>query len=256
MFKALKRSSHEGGTPIPIPDSKKIWRGCIILGALFWISAFVVWWQEGIDQTILFYFDPLRVSYDPIISISKWLSSTGMAVTTTILVLYLLLSKIIKNLDAPLTAYFYTICSFALSGISGDFLKIVFARPRPLAVFGSELLILSTSGSFALPSGHATKSIALILPFLLLVGNEKNLHKFLKIIILVLGIGVCFSRIALGAHYLSDVLAGIGMALVGLPLAMLFANMVLRKAKQEQLPSLSIVWGFLLVFLTAVFLAL
>jgi hypothetical protein len=60
----------------------------------------------------------------------------------------------------------------------------------------------------------------------------------------------------LGAHFLSDVLAGIGTALIGLPLSMLFANMVLRKAKQEQLPFLSIVWGILLIFLTAVFIAL
>lgn len=256
MFKALKRSNQEGGTPIPIPDSKKIWRGCITLGALFWISAFVIWWQEGIDQAVLFYFDPMRVSYDPIIRISKWLSSSGMAATTTIFILYLLLSKKFKSLDAPLTIYFYTICSFAFSGIAGDLLKQVFARPRPLAVFGSELLIMSTSGSYALPSGHATKSIALILPFLLLVGNEKNLHKLLKIILIIMGLGVCFSRFALGAHYLSDVLAGIGMALVGLPLSMLFANMVLRKSTQEKLPALSIVWGFLLIFLTAVFLAL
>ncbi len=37
---------------------------------------------------------------------------------------------------------------------------------------------------------------------------------------------------------------------------MSFANMVLRKAKQEQLPALSLVWGFLLIFLTCVFMAL
>jgi len=60
----------------------------------------------------------------------------------------------------------------------------------------------------------------------------------------------------LGAHYVSDVLAGIGMALIGLPLSMMFANMILRKMNQEQLPKLSYVWGFLLIFLTLVFLAL
>jgi membrane-associated phospholipid phosphatase len=68
--------------------------------------------------------------------------------------------------------------------------------------------------------------------------------------------GVCFSRIVLGAHYVSDVLAGIGVALIGLPLSMMFANIPLRKTKQEQLPELSCVWGFLLIFLTWVFLAL
>jgi membrane-associated phospholipid phosphatase len=68
--------------------------------------------------------------------------------------------------------------------------------------------------------------------------------------------GVCFSRIVLGVHYVSDVLAGIGMALIGLPLSMMFANILLRKMNQEQLPKLSYIWGFLLIFLTGVFMAL
>lgn len=256
MLKTLKSTRQEGGTPIPIPDSNKTWMVCFILGGLFWILALILWWQGGIDQALLFYFDPLRISFDPIIRISKWVSGNGMASITILFVTYLVLSKFLEKLDAPLSIYFYTICSFALSGIAGDLLKQVFARPRPLAIFGNELLIMSTSSGYALPSGHATKSIALILPFVLLVENQKGLHEALKILISLIGLGVCFSRIALGAHYLSDVLAGIGMALVGLPLSMLFANMILRKATQEKLPALSIVWGFLLVFLTLVFMVL
>ncbi len=135
-------------------------------------------------------------------------------------------------------------------------MKFVFARPRPATTYGSEILALSQAASYAIPSGHATKSVALVLPFILLVSSSRNLHKGIKIVIGLIAAGVCFSRIVLGAHYLSDVLAGIGMALIGLPLSMLFANMVFRKAKQEQLPRLSYVWGFLLIFLTAVFLAL
>lgn len=242
--------------PIPIPDTKRIWNWCFALGALFWISALVIWWQGGIDQKILFYFDPQRVAYSSLISLSKAFSSYGMAAVSTLFVIYLVLSKFIRKLDAPLTVYFYTICSFGLSGIAGDLLKQVFSRPRPRAIFGSELLILSTSTAPALPSGHATKSIALILPFLLLVSHTKGVHKGIKAVIALIGIGVCFSRIALGAHYLSDVLAGIGMALIGLPLTMIFANMLLRKMPQDRLPAMSIVWGLLLVFLTLVFIAL
>jgi hypothetical protein len=37
---------------------------------------------------------------------------------------------------------------------------------------------------------------------------------------------------------------------------MMFANMLLRKMKQEQLPKLSYIWGVLLIFLTWVFMAL
>jgi membrane-associated phospholipid phosphatase len=78
----------------------------------------------------------------------------------------------------------------------------------------------------------------------------------IQIVIALIAGGVCFSRIVLGAHYVSDVLAGAGTALIGLPLSMMFAHMILRKAKQEQLPFLSRIWGLLLVFLTVVFMIL
>jgi undecaprenyl-diphosphatase len=255
-MKIFKFTNQENGTPILLPDTKRIWIICFLLGAVFWIIGLVLWWQGGIDKNILFYYNAQRIVYDPIVVLSKWLSSNGMAAITVLFVVYLLISKKFKSLDAPLTVYFYTICSYGLSGIAGDLLKMVIARPRPAATFGGEILALSQSATPAIPSGHATKSIALVLPFILLVSHSKNLHKAIKIVIGLIAGGVCFSRIVLGAHYLSDVLAGIGMALTGLPLSMMFANMVLRKAKQEQLPALSIVWGLLLIFLTLVFLAL
>jgi len=255
-MKIFKTSEMDEGTPIPLPDIKKFCIVCFILGAVFWIIALILWGQQGIDKAILFYFNDMRIEEDPIVVISKWLTSYGMASITSIFVVYLILSKKIRALDAPLTVYFYTICSFGISGIAGDLLKFVFARPRPLAAFGSEILVWSESTGFAIPSGHATKSVALILPFIIILSNSKALHKGIKIFISLIAAGVCASRVILGAHYLSDVLAGIGMALIGLPLSMLFANMVLRKAKKEQLPMLSLVWGFLLIFLTAVFMVL
>ena len=255
-MKTLRSSNNNEGTPIPLPDTKKLWFLCLIIGAVFWIIALILWGQQGIDKAILFNFNDMRIEKDPIVIVSKWFSSYGMASITIIFVVYLILSKIVKYLDAPLTIYCYTICSYGISGIAGDLLKLLLARPRPLATYSSEILVWSESAGFAIPSGHATKSIALILPFLLIVSNEKTIHKVIKIIITVIASGVCISRVILGAHYLSDVLAGIGMALIGLPLSMLFANMILHRAKEEQLPRLSIVWGFLLIFLTAVFIAL
>ena len=255
-MKIFKKPNQGQGTPIHLPDTKRIWMTCFALGALFWIIGLVLWAQGGIDKTLLFYYNPMRVAKDPIVILMKWLSSYGMALISALFVVYLLVSQKLKALDAPLTVYFYTICSFGLSGIAGDLLKEVFARPRPGATYGNEILALSQSLTPAIPSGHATKSIALILPFLLLVNGSKPLHKVIKIAIALIGVGVCFSRIVLGAHYLSDVLAGIGTALIGLPLSMLFANMVLRKITQEQLPRLSKIWGLLLIFLTYVFMIL
>ena len=250
----FKNANKDKGTPILLPDAKSIWIACFALGAVFLIIGLVLWGQQGIDKTVLFYYNAMRISNDPIVILSEWLSSYGMAVITVIFVAYLLVSQKLKSLDAPLWVYFYTICSYGLSGIAGDILKAIFARPRPAVTYGSEILALSQSLGFSFPSGHATKSIALILPFILLMGNSKNLHKAIKIVIALIAVGVCFSRIVLGAHYVSDVVAGIGMALVGLPFSMLFANMVLRKIKQERLLFLSRIWSILLIFLTIIFM--
>ena len=252
----LRARNKDSGRPILLPDTKGIWISCFVLGAVFCIIGLVLWAQAGIDEAVLFYYDPMRIAMDPIVVLSKWLSSNGMAAITVLFVVYLLVSKKLESLDAPLTVYFYTICSFGLSGIAGDLLKEAFSRPRPAATFGSEIMALSQSATPALPSGHATKSIALVLPFILLVSNSKILHTGIKIVVGLIAVGVCLSRIILGAHYVSDVLAGIGMALIGLPLSMMFANMLLRKMKQDQLPKLSYVWGFLLILLTGVFMAL
>jgi len=252
----FKNANKDKGTPILLPNAKSIWKACFALGAVLWIIGLVLWGQQGIDKTVLFYYNPMRIANDPIIILSQWLTSYGMAVITVIFVVYLLVSQKLKSLDAPLTVYFYTICSFGLSGIAGDLLKEIFARPRPAVTFGSEILVLSQAVTPAFPGGHATKRIALILPFILLVNNSKNLHKAIKIVIAFVAGGVCFSRIVLGAHYVSDVVAGVGMALIGLPCSMLFANMVLRKTKQERLPFLSRIWGILLIFLTYIFMIL
>jgi undecaprenyl-diphosphatase len=255
-MKNFKGGNQDQGTSIPLPDTKRIWIACFVFSAVFWILALILWAQGGIDEAVLFYYNPMRIALDPIVVLSKWLSSNGMAAITVLFVVYLLASKKFEYLDAPLTVYFYTICSYGLSGIAGDLLKEVFARPRPATTYGSEILALSQSVTPAIPSGHATKSVALVLPFILLVSHSKNLHKGIKIVIGLIAVGVCFSRIVLAAHYVSDVLAGIGMALIGLPLSMMFANLLLRRMKQEQLPKLSYVWGFLLIFLTLVFMAL
>ena len=255
-MKALKDVNKDKGTPIFLPNLKRSWIACFVLGAVFWIIALILWAQRGIDEAVLFYYNPMRIAMDPIVVLSNWLSSNGMAAITIFFVVYLIVSKKLKSLNAPLTVYFYTICSFGFIGIAGDILKEILARPRPADTYGSEILAWSHALSYAIPSGHATKSIALVLPFILLVSHSKNIHKGIKIVIGLIAVGVCFSRIVLGAHYVSDVLAGIGMALIGLPLSMMFANMLLRKTNQEQLPKLSYIWGVLLIFLTWAFKAL
>lgn len=90
--------------------------------------------------------------------------------------------------------------------------KLIFDRPRPL-----NAAILETSGSF--PSGHATIAVAFygFLAYLLLKNTKSLLLRILIIsaaFVLIVAIG--FSRLYLGVHYPSDILAGYLVGLVWL----------------------------------------
>ena len=82
--------------------------------------------------------------------------------------------------------------------------KIIFNRPRPL-----NAALLETSASF--PSGHAAIAIAFygFITYLLIKETKKKRDRILVTLfgfILITLIG--FSRLYLGVHYVSDVLAG------------------------------------------------
>ncbi|HEV7681902.1 MAG TPA: phosphatase PAP2 family protein [Pyrinomonadaceae bacterium] len=118
---------------------------------------------------------------------------------------------------------FYWLVALMLSvpggGLLNKLLKYIFQRPRPL--FPDPLLTLS---SYSFPSGHtmtATVLYGVIAAYLL--SKTKNWRQRLLVVVLTgcLIVIVGFSRIYLGVHYLSDVLAAIGEGLAWLLLSLL-----------------------------------
>ncbi len=129
------------------------------------------------------------------------------------------------------TAYRKTAKIILLLGIINGLLfvqvvKFTFGRVRPRDVISGEglytawFIINGYTGNQSFPSGHAQMGF-MFLPLLMLlkkVDREKISHKIISIlgIVLVLGWGIFVgtSRIAVGAHYSSDVLFAAAMASV------------------------------------------
>lgn len=89
-------------------------------------------------------------------------------------------------------------------------LKFTIQRPRPEGEWGE---IYRKSDPHSFPSGHAARA-ALLTTLVLLFG-----HLGLGILLLLWTLLVSLSRIALGVHYLSDILAG---ALIGILSGLVF----------------------------------
>ena len=101
--------------------------------------------------------------------------------------------------------YDFILWAVTIGGLGTAFVfKEIFHRSRPIGG-----LIAETSSSF--PSAHSVISIAFYaFIFYLLAGNAKNgFSKYLLIsLVFLVPVLLGFSRLYLGVHYLSDVLAG------------------------------------------------
>ena len=109
-------------------------------------------------------------------------------------------------------------CAAILSVIFGFLvtnvlLKNLVARPRPFAVINALTPLIAKPTDFSFPSGHTTVSFAVALVI------ARMLPKKYGVPAVILAALVAFSRLYLGVHYPTDVLAGFVVALVGSTLA-------------------------------------
>lgn len=104
--------------------------------------------------------------------------------------------------------------------ITNVFVKNLAARIRPYEVVEGLRFIGTKPHDFSFPSGHSTCSVAASIVLLAKLPKKAGIPLF------VLGILICLSRLYVGVHYPTDVLAG---AAIGLFAA--FAALYLMKNK-------------------------
>ncbi len=101
---------------------------------------------------------------------------------------------------------------------AADQLQHIFARPRRFD------WVVKHETAFSFPSSHATLAVAFYGFWAYLVARSSELTLRARMLVAgalgALVVGVCWARLALGAHYPSDVLGGILLGITGICVAL------------------------------------
>ena len=140
---------------------------------------------------------------DTLLKIFKFITKLGNWYTLIIITLGFLI------FDGKKTFKYISI-NLATVTLLNQGLKLLFQRPRP------ELNIIAATG-YSFPSGHSMVSMAFygFLVYMLLKTNHSNKYKIIgSILLFMIILMIGFSRIYLGAHYVTDVLAGFALGII------------------------------------------
>lgn len=127
---------------------------------------------------------------------------------------------------------FWYLFSYGFVYLTVSVLKTLVARPRPFNVSDTITNIGDIVHEFAFPSGHAAcaTAIAIFLGCFLWQHFKKKSTRICIILSCVIYVGlVCLSRLYLGKHYLTDVLAGVAISAVICTLGLLLMHFVSKK---------------------------
>jgi undecaprenyl-diphosphatase len=131
-------------------------------------------------------------------------------------------------LNAALWTIVISCCAVYLAEWAEDVLKIAVARERPCRAIEGIRLITACPKSFSMPSGHAISSFAFAIPLFYL--TREYIAGAWRSYPLVLALLIAFSRMYLGVHYPTDVLAGALLGtLIGLVLSILYQLMATKE---------------------------
>ena len=188
----------------------------LILKNLKWIILFLsliefLWLLEGVFSEEILDFDLKGYTLIKTYLMSDFTTSVFKVITNLggglfIIVLAFSLFLIIKRREVGLVIF----ANLGIITLLNLLLKNIVSRPRP-----SDFRIIEESG-YSFPSGHSMISMAFYgLLIYLIYKNFKN--KYIKwsliVVLSLLIILIGISRVYLGVHYLSDVLAGFLLAI-------------------------------------------
>lgn len=177
---------------------------------------------ERLDLAVDSYMISIR--NDALTKFMIMITNIGGAYALISLTFLVILIDIIKQKKLPVYTMINLVSAFAISQI----FKNIIRRARPTSVF------LTHASGYSLPSGHTMVSFAFF-AYIAYTAIEKINNKSLKLVIRILTtiliIMIGFSRIYLGVHYVTDIIAGY---LLGASYLMLFINIRDNSKKRQK----------------------
>ena len=110
--------------------------------------------------------------------------------------------------------------------INNNIVKNIVQRPRPFVTFTDLQIIIPIPSEFSFPSGHTSSSFAAAAVF------YRHLPKKLGLPSVILAGLIGFSRLYVGVHYPTDVIAGVLMGILLSYLAEYLVNLFSNKLKK------------------------
>lgn len=154
-----------------------------------------------------------------------FITDTAYSVALLIPLVMLLVATKRRNAQGKLTALRVLASLMCCSLVTTAF-KYTIQRPRPFVNY-SYIEKLSGGGSPSFPSGHTADAFAVVCALSLMA----NRHKWAACALWAWAFLVGYSRLALGVHYPSDVLASI---LIGLMCAVFTARALIHLQKRKE----------------------
>lgn len=161
--------------------------------------------SELITKIDLWIYEYITNLYTPtfskVIVFISWVNNLSQIIFISILFLiYLFYKKMYSQI------IFFTI-SILGSSLLFVLIKEIIKRDRPI----SNIIEI---GGYSFPSGHATLSTTLAFCIYLIFKDKVKYKKSFVLILISYPLVISFTRVYLHVHYLSDVIAGIGLGLV------------------------------------------